>query len=250
MISVFYFSGTGNTAWAVRRLCDYLSERGEETKLYSIDIKECPGDEELLHIIKNSDIIGIAYPIYGANIPPIMIKFISKIKGIKCKNEIPTKKIFMLNTFGYVNAFGPVAAKKIWKSSGFDMLAYINVRLTDNTSNKDQTDIAKIRTQAAELELQKSAEALAKKEKYIKGYGFYLLPGIIIRRITCPLIKENYKNMFIEKQLCNKCGICIENCPAQAITYVNNEIIFTSDCTACRRCLNTCPRKAVKQKKG
>ncbi len=62
MISVFYFSGTGNTAWAVRQLCDYLSERGEETKLYSIDIKECPGDEEILHIIKNSDIIGIANP--------------------------------------------------------------------------------------------------------------------------------------------------------------------------------------------
>ncbi len=232
----------------MRRLSDYLSERGKETKLYSVDIKECPNDDEILHIIKNSDIIGIANPIYGANIPPIMMKFISRMKDIKFKNDIPTKQIFMLNTFGYVNAFGPVVAKKIWKNSGFEMLAYINARLTDNTSNKDRTEIAKIRMQAAELELQKSAEALAKSEKYIKGYGFYLLPGIIIRRITSVMIKENYKSMFIEKQLCNKCGVCIEKCPAQAITYVNNEFNFSSDCTACRRCINLCPNNAVKQK--
>lgn len=248
MISIFYFSGTGNTAWAVRQLSDYLSELGEETKLYFIDIKECPGDEEILHIIKNSDIIGIANPIYGANIPPIMIKFISRIKDIKSKNDIPIKQLFMLNTFGYVNAFGSVAAKKIWKNSGFDMFAYINVRLTDNTSNKDRTDIAKIRRQTAERELLTSAQALAKREKHIKGYGFYLLPGIMIRRITSVMINENYKNMFIEKQLCNKCGVCIEICPAQAITYVNNEYNFSSDCTACRRCINLCPNNAVKQK--
>lgn len=249
MISIFYFSGTGNTAWAVRQLCDYLSERGEETKLYSIDIKQCPNDDEILHIIKNSEIIGIANPIYGANLPPIMIKFISRIKDIKSKNDIPAKQLFMLNTFGYVNAFGPVAAKKIWKRSGFDMFANINVRLTNNTSNKDQIEITKIRRKKAERELLKSAEVLLKKEKYIKGYGFYLLPGIIIRRITRPLIKDNYKNMFIERHLCDKCGICIENCPTQAINISGNEITFSPNCTACRRCVSLCPNKAVKQKR-
>jgi ferredoxin len=48
------------------------------------------------------------------------------------------------------------------------------------------------------------------------------------------------------RDLCLGCGICIENCPQQAILIVSTTAYINQErCNQCRRCLEVCPQGAI-----
>ena len=50
----------------------------------------------------------------------------------------------------------------------------------------------------------------------------------------------------VRRDLCLGCGLCIENCPQQAISIVSaTAYIIQERCNQCRRCLEVCPRGAI-----
>ena len=55
-------------------------------------------------------------------------------------------------------------------------------------------------------------------------------------------------NIFIDKELCNGCGICGEVCPfglPQATNSGKFEIIEPESCTQCTACKRNCPTQAI-----
>jgi len=45
---------------------------------------------------------------------------------------------------------------------------------------------------------------------------------------------------------CITCGLCVKNCPENAITMTNNlPIIDYSKCTNCGTCVIKCPKKTI-----
>ena len=118
---VFYFSGTGNTKWAISELKDNIVKKGHECKIHSIDTEIINLEE----IINEADTIGFAFPIYGCNIPNIMKKYINQFKDIL--NVNCGKSAFIITTGGYIDGFGPFSANKILKSNGLNLIGYINL---------------------------------------------------------------------------------------------------------------------------
>jgi len=50
----------------------------------------------------------------------------------------------------------------------------------------------------------------------------------------------------IRKDLCLGCGLCISNCPLQAISLLwDCAVIDQSRCNQCRLCLEVCPQGAL-----
>ena len=50
----------------------------------------------------------------------------------------------------------------------------------------------------------------------------------------------------IRKDLCLGCGLCVENCPLQAISLLwGHAEIDQSRCNQCRLCVEVCPQGAV-----
>lgn len=65
------------------------------------------------------------------------------------------------------------------------------------------------------------------------------------------LIFRLFKNLaviVIEKNLCKACGICSDNCPAQAISVKDYAEINKEKCIECYCCQELCPHGAVKLK--
>mgnify|MGYP003882171501 CR=1 FL=1 len=51
----------------------------------------------------------------------------------------------------------------------------------------------------------------------------------------------------INLDLCDGCGICVENCPSQAVAMIDGRpvIVRPEDCAYCGDCENLCPQGAI-----
>lgn len=243
--SVFYFSGTGNTKWAVNEFHNSVGKMGHECSIYSIETEIT----NLREIVNDADSIGFAFPIYGADIPSIVKDFINKFNSdltSTCK-----KQCFIITTAGYIDAYGPFTAKKILKPNGFKLIGYINIRMSNNISTPKlkaaflTSKKMKKRMSRGKDEIERMICRLVHEKMYIRNIGLYLLPGIIIRKVSKNGKRNNYKTLSVDKEKCSGCMICANNCPTQSIILSDEEFKFLPSCTACMRCYNFCPNYAI-----
>ena len=66
-------------------------------KKYEIDVISTESYNINYDKIQNSDILGIAYPTYSSNAPPLIYNVISKLK------KVDQKKAFAITTMGYIS---------------------------------------------------------------------------------------------------------------------------------------------------
>ncbi len=51
----------------------------------------------------------------------------------------------------------------------------------------------------------------------------------------------------IDLNKCVGCGVCVTNCPAEAIIWDDDDMpTITDDCAECGRCLDWCPAGAIR----
>lgn len=55
---------------------------------------------------------------------------------------------------------------------------------------------------------------------------------------------------YIDQKVCTKCGLCIEECPEEAIIVVEKDgeevhMIDQEKCTQCGVCIDGCPEEAI-----
>jgi formate hydrogenlyase subunit 6/NADH:ubiquinone oxidoreductase subunit I len=54
-------------------------------------------------------------------------------------------------------------------------------------------------------------------------------------------------SVFIEREKCKGCALCVPVCPVQAISMVDDKaIIDQKKCNACLRCIDECPTDAIR----
>lgn len=249
--TTFYFSGTGNTKWAVEQFNQIIQGRGHQGEMFSIDNFNAQNMEQLGSILLESDYVGFANPIYGANIPPIMRRFIELLAKIQAGIDKYSKPIYIINTFGYINAFGPIAAGRLFFNSGFKLFSYANILICNNISTpklkSNGISLEKLddRKEVAKRELVRMVDKILAGKRYITGVGPYLLPGILIRKASKNSIENNYKTFSVKLDTCTKCMLCVKKCPTQSIRFENCSFKFYPECTACMRCYNFCPTYSI-----
>ncbi|MBN1296755.1 4Fe-4S binding protein, partial [bacterium] len=78
-----------------------------------------------------------------------------------------------------------------------------------------------------------------------------LLFGLLLLPITAGYLaigRMLLAKIFFTDTRCNRCGICVEECPEKAIVMPetpDRPVFWTWRCESCMRCMNTCPQRAV-----
>lgn len=249
--AIFYFSGTGNTKWVVKKTTKLLKQTGVDASNYSLEKLANNHAEIIASCVQNCEYIGFACPIYGADVPRIMKEFFEEFISLSKAYDNSKTKLFFINTFGYVNGHGYFKQKEIFKNCHLPIMGYVNFRLTNNTKVRDREkplfgnlipDSIKRKSYGR---IRNLINAMENDKCIINGIGPHLIIGQIIRNNLKNKIQNNYINMAVDYEKCTKCMHCVKNCPVESIKFENDRFIFTDSCEACFRCYNICPSNAI-----
>jgi flavodoxin/NAD-dependent dihydropyrimidine dehydrogenase PreA subunit len=224
-----YFSGTGNTAYAVGQFCARLSAAGVECKIVSIE--NYSKDEKF-----DADTILVGYPIYGSSLPRILKEFLAaNPEPFSGKNLITLATQYIFSGDG-----GALAARKIKCKH----IASIHVNMPNNVTDifaflggNSREEIDSI-VGKADAKIKKCADDILNGKPINDGIGFFSwAAGFFLQRSYYFLIEKYLRTRIkISDALCNRCGECEKNCPMKDM----------KNCTQCYRCINSCPQKAIR----
>lgn len=236
-----YFSGTGNTKLA----CHYIKNRLTDVRVDLLDIKGNETPDFAAY-----DFVGFATFTDWWD-PPLYVKlFIEKLPLQQ------GKPAFVFNTCAGMSGKTLKTLKECLKERGFLVVAGATLYCPENyppaiikgwikENNPTPGNLKKFDKFISKLNQLLTISPQELKEVKLKsGLITSLIPPFPRNKS-----KIDMECKYVDESLCNKCGVCTQICPYQAIAN-NDKIVFDENkCYGCWACFNNCPRKAIYTKK-
>jgi len=230
-----YFSGTGCT----KAVCDCFEEQllnvGIDcTKINMVTCKQLDVEE--------ADILIIFSPVYAFRLASITEKWVKYLPRVQNKSAI----IISVSGGGEVspNTACRVQCKRLLKRKGYKLLYEKMIVMPSNF--------------AIQAEQNLNLDLLRILPYKVNNIILDILSGK--ERITSPKFQDRFFAVIGKAehlgarffgasiratQNCNKCGLCIRNCPQKNIKMVNGLPKFGFHCMWCLKCIYNCPCKAL-----
>lgn len=239
-VTIFYFSGTGNTAWAVNKLADKLRRLNYKVKLIS-----CEDEFDISLEIDSCDIVGFAFPIHSSFAPLLFQDFLKKLP--KCTG----KPIIALATAAYIAGDVLWYTLKKLQNRGYIPLTFSNIVIGNNMhlpilSPVPVTKPDKLlkKLEKADKKIDKIVYYITKRMTHIEGTNIFgRLFGMTQRSISSNFAFA-FKGFYSDES-CIKCGWCVNNCPVNNIQEDVKGVKFHDNCMICMRCYNFCPNQSI-----
>ncbi len=227
---IFYFSGTGNSAWVARQLA-----RLTDDAAYDITgLNELP---KMDHV----KLIGFVFPIYAWGVPEIMAKFATKL---------PKLPAF---TFGICTCGEDAGLAMKQFSKLYPLHSSYSLQMPNNYvigSDTDAADVIRQKLTAARKELAQIAQEIQRQEQVYRVHQG-TLAGLKSHLVNFGFNKfARSAKPFFAGETCNGCGWCVKNCPASAISLRDGKPTWAAQCYQCMRCINQCPQQAIQYGKS
>ncbi len=230
--TIYYYTGTGNSLWAARKLAAEL----KDTRLASMR-RASPEDGV-------PEAVGLVFPVHIWGLPRRVIDFV---------NRLPAGK----STYYFalaVNA-GQVAAtltqlKKLMKKRGLTLSAGFNFVMPSNyipwggpaPAPEQEKQFA-----AAVKKIKDVAGTISRRETapVEKGplWQNLILSGLCYN-LTYSKVPKMDKDFWTDDK-CNSCAICTSICPSGNILLSAGKPVWQGRCEQCLACIQWCPLEAI-----
>ena len=228
-VSQIIFSPTGGT----QKVADIITAEWEKS-VSKIDLTNPKNDYSALNISRD-DIAVIAVPSFGGRVPALAAERLGKINGNQARCVI----ICVYGNRAYEDTL--IELYDIAKQSNFKVIAAISAVAEHSIMHQyaagrpDSKDRDELRGFAGKiLEKIKTAGSDCTSVLQIPGNRPYKKAG------GAGLVPK------ASDKKCNGCGLCAEQCPAEAISRDNLKISDSKKCISCMRCVANCPQSARK----
>jgi ferredoxin/flavodoxin len=240
-IKLYYFSGTGNTAWVVRRLKAALTAHGDRVTATSCETLASDAVPPV-----TGDLLGLAFPTASSYAPPV---FRALIAGLP---EVRALPLFAITTAGYVSGDTAWYAVQPLQARGYEPFLLANV-LMPNNFYLPPMDILPVtppsrvprRLESAQRKIERLAALIHTQTRHVEGSGLFgRLLGIQQRWSMDTFEKRLFKPFFADKT-CIQCGWCVQHCPVDNVIMDEEGVRFDDQCILCMRCYSFCPEHAI-----
>ncbi len=250
-IIIYYFSGTGNARNAAEWIGNIARTKGIATHICNIDRFE---DIYIPELEDGKTLIGFCFPTHGFGPAPLMLKFISLFPSL------PNADAFILNTRAGLklsklfvpglSGLAQIVPAAILRLKGYRIVGMQPLDLPSNWISLHPGVKEKVKDSIYERcrgIINRFSNKLLSGKKVYKA-----LISIPVDLAISPISLGYYfigryaiAKTFIATNDCNNCGLCIEQCPLEAIKLINNRPFWTYRCESCMRCMNGCPKRAI-----
>jgi len=232
-LSLIYYSPTGTTQKIVREI-------GQNMGLKLISENNISENKtELMPKTTNNCLTIIRLPVYGGRLPIKAIELLKKLQS----NQSPLVIVVVYGNRNYDDSL--LELKEIANNCGFKIIAGAAF-IGEHSFSSNEKPIAKNRPDKQDIEKCKDfARMITEKLKDTKDINMVSeldIPG------SYPYKERNKLPVTVhpetDNNLCNKCGICVDSCPTNAITIKETVITNGELCTWCCACVKNCPHEA------
>lgn len=232
---IFYFSATGNSAHAAKRIAASIGEN-------AVSVTECLKKDFRNFIADKGESIGFVFPVYNFGLPITVIDFIDNLNIQTSGNYV-----FTLATYGGFSGGASKMIKDKLAEKGITVNAQYSVRMPDTwTPAYDVSDKAKNEkiNAAADKKIDKITKKISRRstgnfDSRRLPFGDRFYGGYESLRRTSSLSVESS---------CIGCGLCAKQCPVDAIEMQNGKPVRVKEkCAMCLGCLHKCPEFAIQR---
>lgn len=240
-VDIYYFSGTGNTAWVVKRLVGRLAELGDEViatsceNLAAVDVDPAA-----------CDVIGIAFPVHASFAPSLVRDFVTDLP------PAAGKLLFAVTTAGYAAGDTAWYAVKSLRAKGYEPFVLANVLVANNLRLPvlsplpiPSSEVMVDKLEQASGKIDQLAGWIHRRDHHVEGAGLFgRLLGVSQRLSVGPFEALAFQGFFAD-ETCTRCGWCVDHCPVHNIEMTDDGIEFLDRCMLCMRCYSFCPSQAI-----
>lgn len=254
-VYLYYFSGTGNA----KRVTEWISEnvKASNIPVTVTNIENCKKVE--IENIEGKKLIGIISPTHGFNVPPLVLYFIFKFPRVKnadffMANTRAGMKLYKLFMPG-LSGLAQILPAIIFFFKGFSVKGLQPVDLPSNWISLHpglKQKVVSSMYERIKIKIDKfSGKMLSGKRSYIALYSLPIDIAIIPISFGYFLMgRFMLSKTFIATSKCTTCGLCVKQCPVQALKMKDDRPYWTYNCESCMRCMNNCPQRAIETPHG
>lgn len=231
---IFYFSGTGNSAYIAKRIGKILDEPINS-------INDFIKNGKTVSAVEGERLVFVT-PTYAWRMPRIVEEWIRKC-DFSGKHEV-----YSVMTCGSENGNASHYIKEFCAAKGFTYMGCAEIVMPENYiamySTPTQEEAKKIIADAEQL-ITETAERIrdcSKLPEHKIRFGDFVKSGIIN-----PIFYKFFVHAtkYQAKDTCINCGKCVANCPLNNIELKDNRPVWGNNCTHCMACICKCPVGAI-----
>lgn len=253
-VTIFYFSGTGNSENVARWMASTAADLGLESKICNI----AETDRKSMNPVPADSMIILVSPVHGFNYPPVMLNFIARFpKGNNQVVLMDTRAGMLIGNYNLPGISGAafLLSAIILKLKGYCIASMKSVDLPSNWISLHpglNTRTVTILHEKQKARVNEFANQIFHgKRRYIPFYE--ILVDVIVSPIAIAYYfvgRFVFAKTFYASGDCNNCDACIQNCPVKAIIKVDHRPFWTFRCESCMRCMSNCPKKSIQTAHG
>lgn len=237
-IDIYFFSGTGNTYLAAKKIAEIFTNNGCSVNLLPIE-KSDPSKIDL------SKTIGLGFTIACWNTYPFVRKFFENLP------KAEGTELFVFTTMGDSSLkmaanTGHVLSKKGYSVIGTKGFCMPNNFLAVNSddNNKKKINRAYMKIESFALDILNGASKAEKSNIFLR---FCYAISKFITNMWNWKLSQKMMRLNLDKKKCIECKLCAEICPVKNISFSEYPAFDGNKCQFCLRCISYCPTKAIKK---
>ena len=231
---VFYFSGTGNSLYAAKKIGEAIGES-------VLDIASAIHKGTFEFPITSAQTIGFVFPLYAWSAPEMVFDFISHLK-------LDGHYVFAAATYGQnIGRFD-----KFFEKAGIRLNSAFSINMPNNYIYVWDQEKQQRCLEAADRRIALIREKIRNRENIIDIHcelnGRHVPEAMTA---FAPRMNAQWSQTlrdvseFYVTDACVGCGLCAKVCNGDAIRIVDGKPLWGNTCTKCLACLHLCPQQAI-----
>ncbi len=234
-LTLYWFSGTGNTWLAAQALAEALRGGGVTVALRRLEAAPPVSLEPEVAL-------GVAFPVACFSTYPLVWRFLERLPPGEGRGAV------LLATMGGASGgmAGPVG--RFLRARGYRTLGARVFQMPGNYANrtipaaKNAALTDRMRADVAAF----AAELREGRASWTNGYPLWT--NLLTRMARSPLPWRMFRKAFplaVDRARCTRCGLCAALCPARCIRLEEGFPVWDANCQSCQRCIGYCPAMAI-----